>query len=506
MLRAMSDSERKAERITPRAEDYPQWYQDVIREADLAEPAKVVKGCMVIKPYGYAIWEKIQRSLDAAFKDTGHQNAYFPLLVPQSFITKEAEHVEGFAPELAVVTHAGGEQLEEPYVIRPTSETIIGHFFSKWISSHRDLPLLVNQWANVMRWELRTRLFLRTTEFLWQEGHTAHATHEEAEREVRRMLDVYGDFAEQTMAMPVVRGVKTESEKFAGAVQSLCIEAMMQDGKALQAGTSHDLGQNFGKAFDVKFQTESGELEYVWQTSWGVSTRLIGGLIMTHSDDEGLVLPPRLAPIHAVIVPIYRSDADRARVMEAAERLRRTLADIDLSSERARWRDFVEVHVDDRDLRPGAKYYHWERRGVPVRIELGPKDLDKGQVCVKMRTDTEAGRGKEFIDEAEFVQTLRARLERYQDALLARARQRLAEQAVTLDRWEDFLETFAGDKSTFAWCHWDGTKETEAEIKAETKVTIRCIPLPGQGPAPEPGKCIKSGKPSAQRVLMAKAY
>ncbi len=496
----------KAEKITPRAEDYPQWYQDVIREADLAEPAKVVKGCMVIKPMGYAIWEKIQRDLDGRFKATGHQNAYFPLLVPESFLKKEAEHVEGFAPELAVVTHAGGEKLEEPYVIRPTSETIIGHFFGKWISSHRDLPMLVNQWANVMRWELRTRMFLRTTEFLWQEGHTAHATHEEAIEEVVRMLDVYGDFAEEAMSMPVVRGIKTQSEKFAGALESYCIEAYMQDGKALQAGTSHDLGQNFGKAFDVKFQTEDGRLDFVWQTSWGVSTRLIGGLVMTHSDDAGLVLPPRMAPIHAVIVPIYKTPEERSRVLEAADRIARTLGDIDLAPPKSRYRDFVTVQIDDRDLRPGAKFYHWERRGVPMRIELGPKDLDKGQVCVKMRVDSAAGKGKEFVPEAEFLAKAHQRLVTYQDDLLAQARVRMQSSMVELDTWDEFLARFKGEDSTFAWCHWDGTKETEAAIKAETKATIRCVPLPGQGPAPSPGKCIKTGAPSKQRVLIAKAY
>jgi prolyl-tRNA synthetase len=493
-------------RITPRSEDYPQWYQDVVREADLAEPAKVVKGCMVIKPHGYAIWEKIQRELDARFKATGHRNAYFPLLVPQSFITKEAQHVEGFAPELAVVTHAGGEKLEEPYVIRPTSETIIGHFFSKWVASWRDLPLLVNQWANVMRWELRTRLFLRTTEFLWQEGHTAHATHEEAMEEVVRMLHVYGDFAEQVMAVPVVRGVKTQSEKFAGALESYCIEAFMQDGKALQAGTSHDLGQNFGKAFDVRFQTVSGELDWVWQTSWGVSTRLIGGVIMTHSDDDGLVLPPRLAPIHCVIVPIYRNDEQKQQVLAACEELRRALADVDIAPEGARYRDFLEIVVDDRDLRPGAKYYHWERRGVPMRIELGPKDLEKGQVCVKMRVDTAAGRGKEFLARGEFLAGARARLLQFQDELLRLAVERRTAGTVTLDTWDDFLTTFAEDRSAFAWCHWDGTPETEAAIKEATRVTVRCVPLPGQGPDPEPGVCIKSGRPSPRRVLMAKAY
>jgi prolyl-tRNA synthetase len=492
--------------IAKRSEDYPQWYQDVIRFGDLAEPAKVVKGCMVIKPHGYAIWEKIQRDLDARFKDTGHRNAYFPLLVPLSFITKEAEHVEGFAPELAIVTRAGGAELEEPYAIRPTSETIIGHFFAKWIDSHRDLPLLINQWANVVRWELRTRLFLRTTEFLWQEGHTAHATHEEAQREVLQMLQVYGDFAEQVLAMPVIRGTKTASERFAGAVDTTCIEAYMQDGKALQAGTSHDLGQNFGKAFDVKFQNEAGELEYVWQTSWGVSTRLIGGVVMTHSDDEGLVLPPRVAPIHAVIVPIYRDDEQRTRVLAAAERIKQALGDIDIAPPRARYRDFLEVVIDDRDMRPGAKFYEWERRGVPMRIELGPKDLEKGQVCLKMRVDTPAATGKQFLAETEFLATAKQRLLDFQDFLLERARALREANTITLDTWEQFEEVFAGDASKFAWCHWDGTAQTEAAIKEKTKVTIRCIPLPGQGPDPEPGTCIFSGQPSPRRVLMAKAY
>ncbi|MCA9681708.1 MAG: proline--tRNA ligase [Myxococcales bacterium] len=492
--------------ITPRAEDYPKWYQDVVRFGELAEPAKVVKGCMVIRPHGYAIWEKIQRDLDARFKATGHQNAYFPLLVPQSFIMKEAEHIEGFAPELAVVTHAGGAKLEEPYVIRPTSETIIGHFFGKWINSHRDLPLKINQWANVMRWELRTRLFLRTTEFLWQEGHTAHASHEEAMEEVLQMLHVYGDFAEQVLAMPVVRGIKTASERFAGALETFCIEALMQDGKALQAGTSHDLGQNFGKAFDVKFQSETGELDYVWQTSWGVSTRLIGGLVMTHSDDDGIVLPPRVAPIHAVIIPIYRNDEQKAAVMAAAERIQKALGDIDIAPPRARFRDFLEVVIDDRDMRPGAKFYDWERRGVPMRIELGPKDLEKGQVCVKMRVDTPAATGKQFLSEQEFVATAGQRLLAFQDALLEAAKARRAAATVTLDTWEQFEEVFAGEGSKFAWCHWDGTAETEAAIKDKTKVTVRCIPLPGEGPEPEAGKCIFSGKPSPRRVLMAKAY
>ncbi len=497
---------RAGGKITPRDRDYPKWYQDVVREAELSEPAKVVKGCMVIKPHGYAIWEKVQRGLDAMFKATGHKNAYFPLLVPQSFIHKEAEHVEGFSPELAVVTHAGGEKLEEPYVIRPTSETIIGYFFSRWIDSYRDLPLLLNQWANVMRWEKRTRLFLRTSEFLWQEGHTAHASHDEAREEVLRMLGVYGDFAEQVMAMPVVRGLKTPSEKFAGALESYCIEACMQDGKALQAGTSHDLGQNFGKAFDVKFQTVDGNLDWVWQTSWGVSTRLIGGLIMTHSDDSGLVLPPKLAPIHVVIVPIFRTDEERIGVLAAAERIGNALREIDISDERSRYRDFLEVVIDARDIRPGAKFYEWERKGVPVRVEIGPKDLAHGQVCVKMRVDTAAGKGKEFIPEQEFVTTIRTRLQNFQHELLRLAAIRRDEKTIQLDSWEVFKRTFAGEDSSFAYCHWDGSADTEARIKADTKATIRCIPLSGQGHAAEPGKCIYSGRPSPQRVLMAKAY
>jgi prolyl-tRNA synthetase len=501
----MSADERSG-KIAKRGEDYPQWYQDVVREGSLAESAKVVKGCMVIRPHGFAVWEKIQRDLDARFKATGHKNAYFPLLIPQSFITKEAEHVEGFAPELAVVTHAGGAELEEPYVVRPTSETIIGHFFAKWITSHRDLPMLINQWANVMRWELKTRLFLRTTEFLWQEGHTAHASHEDGMAEVLRMLHVYGDFVEEVLAMPVVRGIKTQSEKFAGALESYCIEAMMQDGKALQAGTSHDLGQNFGKAFDVRFQNEGGELEYVWQTSWGVSTRLIGGLIMTHSDDDGLVLPPRVAPVHIVIVPIFRKAHERERVLAAAAELKDALSNIDIAPENARYRDFLEVVVDDREMRPGAKYYEWERKGVPMRIELGPRDLDKEQVCVKMRVATAAGEGKQFLPRDGFVDDVRQTMLTYQDELLRLARERVAEQTVTLDTWEEFESTFAEGKSTFAWCHWDGTAETEAAIKAKTKVTIRCVPLDGQGPAAEPGTCIFSGKPSSRRVLMAKAY
>src|SRR5436309_4129948 len=356
--------------ITPREKDFASWYQDVVLQGDMAEPAEIVKGCMVMKPNGYAIWEILQREFDDRFKATGHQNIYLPLLIPQSFLQKEAEHVEGFSPELAVVTIAGGKKLEEPYIIRPTSETLVGHFFSKWIKSYRDLPVLINQWCNVLRWELRTRMFLRTTEFLWQEGHTAHSSHEEAVEEVLRILDIYADVAENVMAMPVIKGVKTRAEKFAGALKSYSIEAMMQNGLALQADTSHDLGQNFGKAFNVQFQNKEGQLEYVWQTSWGVSTRLIGGLIMTHSDDKGLVLPPKLAPVKAVLVPIYRKDEEKAGVLEASHRI---------AAE-------VGAKVDDREGQsPGAKFFHWERRGVPVVLELGPRDLAANKIVVKRR-------------------------------------------------------------------------------------------------------------------------
>jgi len=485
--------------ITPRAEDYSQWYQDVIARAELAEAAGVVRGCMVIRPHGYAIWEKIQADLDGRFKATGHKNACFPLLIPMSFLQKEAEHVEGFAPELAIVTMAGGKVLEEPYAIRPTSETIIGHFFAKWIDSHRDLPMLINQWANVMRWELRTRIFLRTGEFLWQEGHTAHATHSEAQEEVVRMLDVYRDCLRDVFAIPVIRGIKTANERFAGAVETRTIEAMMQDGKALQCGTSHDLGQNFGKAFDVMFQNTEGQREYVWQTSWGVSTRLMGALIMCHSDDEGLVLPPRLAPIHVAIVPIYRKDNERASVLEAAHRIAKDLRD-----------DGLTVEVDDREgMSPGAKYYHWEQRGVPMRLELGPRDLESESVMAKMRLSEldEKGRAKkESLPWKDLGLAVASRLDAFQKHLYVRALARRKENEHFVDSWTDFEAAFAEGNSSFVWAHWDGTTETELAIKEATKATIRCIPYPEDGPAAEPGTCIKTGKPSAQRVLFSKNY
>ncbi len=497
-------------RITPRSEDYAQWYQDVIAEAELAEPAEVVRGCMVVRPHGWAIWEKIQAELDSRFKATGHKNAAFPLLIPLSFLQKEAQHAEGFAMECAVVTHSGlrknaeGEielknELEEPFVVRPTSETIIGYFFAKWIDSWRDLPLLINQWGNVMRWELRTRLFLRTGEFWWQEGHTAHATHEEAREEVARMLDIYREVYHDALAVPVIRGIKTENERFAGAIETRSIEALMQDGKALQGGTSHDLGQNFGRAFNVTFQTKEGTRDFVWQTSWGASTRMIGALIMSHSDDEGLVLPPRLAPIHVAIVPIYKTDAERGQVIEASRRIAALLRD-----------DGLTVEVDERDeVRPGAKYFEWERKGVPLRLEIGPRDLTEKNALGKLRIAELDERGKPkklkipFDDVGVAVGKL---LDGFQHLLFERAERRLAENTVLVDSWKDFVEVFQGEGSKFVHAHWDGTTETELAIKEETKATIRCLPLEGDGPAPEPGVCIKTRKPSARRVLFAKAY
>jgi prolyl-tRNA synthetase len=455
----------------------------------MAEPAEIVKGCMVIKANGYAVWEALQRELDSRFKASGHQNMYFPLLIPQSFMHKEAEHVEGFSPELAVVTIAGGKELEEPYVIRPTSETIIGHFFARWIQSWRDLPMLVNQWANVMRWELRTRMFLRTTEFLWQEGHTAHATHEEALEEVLRMLDVYADVAENVMAVPVIKGLKTQSEKFAGAVSSYSIEAMMQNGLALQAGTSHDLGQNFARAFDIKFQNKESQLDHVWQTSWGVTTRLIGGLIMTHSDDKGLVLPPRVAPNQAVLVPIYRKDEERASVLQAA---RKIASDIG-------------AKLDDREGQtPGAKFYHWERRGAPVVLELGPRDLASSNIVLKRR-DTGA---KQVVAQSEIATRLPAVLDQMQRDLYNAARQRLKDNTVlanSMQEVEDLLRSVTAEKGggKFVMAHMKDDAACDARVK-EFKATIRSIPLTDEYDGP--GKCIVTGEPVDRRVVIAKAY
>ncbi len=488
----MAKSDKNLSRITPRAESYPDWYQDVIREGQLAEAAGIVKGCMVIKPHGYSIWEKIQAELDRRFEETGHKNAYFPLLIPESFIKKEAQHVEGFSPELAVVTVAGGEQLEEPYVIRPTSETVIGHFFAQWIQSWRDLPLLINQWANVMRWELRTRMFLRTSEFLWQEGHTAHATHEEALEEVLRMLGVYADFAEGFMAMPVIRGKKSDTEKFAGALASYTIEAMMQDGKALQAGTSHDLGQNFGKAFDVKFQDAGGKLDYVWQTSWGVSTRLIGGLVMTHSDDAGLIIPPKLAPIQAVIIPFFRKkEEENALVREKGAELQAALQDAGIAAK-----------FDDKEGAPGPKFYQYERLGVPLRFEVGPRDIANNTAMYKRR-DID---GKQSVSLDGLAQFAKDELEAMQKSLFDQALARREANTVRVDGYDEFREIMAAEEGKFVFAHWDGTRETEARVKQETGATIRCIPLEGQGFEAEPGECVVTGADSAQRVIWAKAY
>jgi prolyl-tRNA synthetase len=510
--------------ITPtRQEDYAEWYQQVVRAADLAESSPV-RGCMVIKPWGYAIWENIQRELDAMFKATGHKNAYFPLFIPKSFLEKEAEHVEGFAKECAVVTHhrliAGPDgglvvdpnaKLEEPLIVRPTSETIIGAAFASWVQSYRDLPLLINQWANVVRWELRTRLFLRTTEFLWQEGHTAHATEEEAREETRRMLDVYATFAEDFMAMPVLRGPKTPSERFPGAVDTFAIEAMMQDRKALQAGTSHFLGQNFAKASGIKFQTAKETEEHAWTTSWGVSTRLVGGLIMTHSDDDGLVLPPRLAPAHVVILPVFRGDDTRAKVMEYIENLA-----VELRAQTFCGRP-IEVEIDKRDVRGGDKVWEWIKKGVPVRIEIGPRDVEGGVAMVSRRD--QPPKEKASIARAELPFRLVEILGQIQKGLFERARAYRDENTRLIGDRAEFDAYFtpkSQDKPEihggFALAHWCGDPACEATVKENLKVTIRCIPTGGVEGAPwaaslkESGSCVICGRPSEGRVVFAKSY
>jgi len=476
--------------MTTRAQDFSAWYNELIMKAELADYSPV-RGCMVIRPNGYAIWEQMQGALDRMFKDTGHQNAYFPLFIPQSFLAKEAEHVEGFAPETAVVTHGGGKELEEPLVIRPTSETIIYAMFSKWIQSWRDLPLLMNQWCNVVRWELRTRLFLRTTEFLWQEGHTAHATEAEAEAETLMILGLYRRFAEEWMAMPVLTGRKTDSEKFAGALRTYAIEALMQDKKGLQAGTSHNLGQNFAKAFDVTFQTADGGLDHVWSTSWGVSTRLVGALIMTHGDDNGLVCPPRLAQWQVVIVPIWKTEEERSRVAETAERLSAELKSAGL-----------RVHIDLRDMKPGAKYYEWEGRGVPLRLELGPRDLANQSVMLARRT----GGPKEPVPMAGLGQRLVAESEAMQGAMLesARARREAASLRGPKSKAE-FIEFLKGDGG-FVYAGFCGDPAVETEIKEQTKATIRVIPDEEFRSAEAPTTCIWTGRPAVCEAVWAKAY
>ena len=489
-----------AKNLTTRDEDYSKWYNELVIKADLAENSGV-RGCMVIKPYGFAIWEMMQAELDRMFKETGHQNAYFPLFIPKSYFSKEASHVDGFAKECAVVTHYRLKtaddgsivvdetaKLEEELIVRPTSETIIWDTYRKWIQSYRDLPLLINQWANVVRWEMRTRLFLRTTEFLWQEGHTAHATKQEAIAESEQMMNVYADFVENHMAVPVVKGLKTESERFAGALETYCIEALMQDGKALQAGTSHFLGQNFAKAFDVKFANKEGKQEYVWATSWGVSTRLMGALIMTHSDDNGLVLPPKLAPDQVVIVPIYRNDQQFDAVSEVANNLMKDL--------RAKG---VRVKFDKRDThKPGWKFNEYELKGVPLRIAIGPKDLEKGTVEMARR-DTLT---KEIVETTSVVARVEALLEEIQDNLFSKAINYRTTHTTKVSNYDEFKKVL-NEKGGFISAHWDGTSETEEKIKKETKATIRCIPLDTDN---EAGTCIVTGKVSARKVLFAKAY
>ncbi len=476
------------ERITPRSENYANWYVDVVTQAQLADYSPV-KGTMVIRPRGYAIWERMQSALDAMFKETGHQNAYFPLLIPESFIHREAEHVEGFAPELAVVTHGGGEKLEEPLVIRPTSETIIWSMYRKWIQSYRDLPLLINQWANVLRWEKRTRLFLRTTEFLWQEGHTAHETDKEAREETLRMLDVYRTFAEEYMALPVLTGKKSESEKFAGAVDTYAIEAMMQDRRALQAGTSHFLGQNFARAFDVQFQTRESTLDHVWATSWGVSTRLVGALIMAHSDDRGLVLPPRLAPTEVAIVPIFRNQT-RDEVLRFASTLREQLSE-----------SFRVVLDDDESNSPGWKFAEWELRGVPVRVEIGPRDIEQGTALVARRDTGE----KSPVPIAKLSGHIAALLKDIQASLLERARAFRDENTIEPASYDELVAFFADGPGGFAVAPWDGDPATEARVKAETKATIRVLPFDGEERA-RGRVCIVSGKPATSIAVYSKAY
>jgi len=476
----------KNQTITPRSEDYSKWYQDLIEAGDLAEHGPA-KGTMIIKPYGYAIWENIQRIMNEKIAATGAKNAYFPMFIPQSFLNKEKEHVEGFAPELAIVTHGGGEELEEPLVVRPTSETIIYDTYSRWVQSYRDLPILINQWANVVRWEMRTRLFLRTTEFLWQEGHTVHETEAEAEIEARKMLEVYRDFSENYLAMPVITGRKPEHDKFPGALHTYCIEAMMQDRKSLQAGTSHHLGQNFAKAFNIVFTDKNSEKQFAWQTSWGVSTRLIGGLIMTHSDDKGLILPPEIAPIKVVIIPIYKTDEEKELVQKNIDNIK---AALNLG---------LEIEVDYRDnLSPGFKFNEWEKKGVPLRVEIGPKDVANNQVVLVRRDSGD----KKFILMTDLKTVVEAELLDMQNSLLAKAKDFRKDNTFIVDNYEELIKILAGDGG-YVYSHWCGDAACEDKINAEVKAAIRCLPLEQKD---EDGKCVVCGKKSERRVIFAKAY